>query len=253
MQNIKLQFNNQSSFNRIYDYLDQIALAPYPSVPQKCVKNIPAFPQIILNSIQPLVYEVNKEVKPIFNRSIQNLYYRIKQNNNYQLNLKPFTFKLIQNHSIRQSEKYRTITVNKDNSILIAACDEYIKKFEFKQDQLRRTKILSEHKDSVTTLNFMNKSNQFISESLDKQIIIWSTNHNNQWISSQKLRGHTDFIFCIVLNKNEDLIILGSCDKTIKSWYKQQQWLCSQTIIDHTYRVYGLILNEEEQIVILWI
>ncbi|CAD8155287.1 unnamed protein product [Paramecium pentaurelia] len=92
----------------------------------------------------------------------------------------------------------------------------------------------------------MNKSNQFISASHDKQIIIWSINHNNQWISSQKLNGHSDWIFCLVLNKNEDLIISGSDDKTIKFWQKKQQWLCSQTITDHTDIVCGLSLNEQQ-------
>ncbi|CAD8213064.1 unnamed protein product [Paramecium pentaurelia] len=97
----------------------------------------------------------------------------------------------------------------------------------------------------------MNKSNHFISGSQDNSIIIWSMNQNNQWINQQKLNGHCGTIFCLILNNNEDLIISGSSDKTIKFWIKQnQQWLCQQTITDHTSSVYGLSINQQQNKVI---
>ncbi|CAD8194006.1 unnamed protein product [Paramecium pentaurelia] len=167
----------------------------------------------------------------------------IKQDNNYQFNL-------IQNHSIQQNQRCNAIAFNKDNSIVLATCENDIKVFEFKQEQLRQTQILSEHKDFVTTLNFMKKSNQFISASFDKQILIWSMNHNNQWIRQQKLNGDSYSSCCLVLNKNEDLIILGCNDNTIKFWMKQNEWLCSQTFTDHTGNVCGLSLNDQQNKVI---
>ncbi|CAD8212575.1 unnamed protein product [Paramecium pentaurelia] len=42
--------------------------------------------------------------------------------------------------------------------------------------------------------NFMKKSNNFVSGSTDKSIIIWYMNQNNQWKCQQKLDGHSDAI-----------------------------------------------------------
>ncbi|CAD8190940.1 unnamed protein product [Paramecium pentaurelia] len=92
----------------------------------------------------------------------------------------------------------------------------------------------------------MMKSDHFISGSYDKLIIIWKRNQNNQWICQQKLNGHTNAIFCLVLNNNEDLIASGGQDNTINLWQKQNEWFCSQTIKDHTKRVLGLSFNEEQ-------
>ncbi|CAD8085150.1 unnamed protein product [Paramecium primaurelia] len=115
---------------------------------------------------------------------------------------------------------------------------------------LNQVQLLSEHGDRVVTLNFMKRSDQFISGSDDKQIIIWTRNQNNSWICSQKLNGHTNDIYCLIININEDLIVSGSNDQTIKFWQKQNEWLCSQTITDHTNYVYGLSQNEQQNRVI---
>ncbi|CAD8095063.1 unnamed protein product [Paramecium primaurelia] len=209
------------------------------SVPLSDFNKIPSFPQISLNSIQTLSNEIIKEIQPIFNNQLKQIKQQnnikdiIKQYNNYQFNL-------IQNHSIQQNQRCHAIAFNKDNSIVLATCENDIKVFEFKQEQLTLTQILSEHKDFVTTLNFMKKSNQFISVSFDKQILIWQ----------QKLNGDSYSSCCLVLNKNEDLIILGCCDNTIKFWIKQNEWLCSQTITDHTGNVCGLSLNDQQNKVI---
>ncbi|CAD8215278.1 unnamed protein product [Paramecium octaurelia] len=71
-------------------------------------------------------------------------------------------------------------------------------------------------------------------------------NSTSQWICSYKLNEHQNFIRCLILNNNEDLIISGSDDKTIKFWIKNNQWTCSQTINDHKSDVYGLSLNEKQ-------
>ncbi|CAD8159245.1 unnamed protein product [Paramecium pentaurelia] len=168
-----------------------------------------------------------------------------------QLILKPFTYNIIHNNSIKQNDWCYAIAINKDCSIVLAGCNSEIKVFEFKQEVLKKTQLLIEHQDDVNTLNFMNKSNHFISGSDDKSIIIWSMNQRNQWICQQKLNGHNNSIYCLVLNNNtEDLIISGSRDKTIKFWKKQNQWLCQQTITDHTNNVLGLSLNQQQNKVI---
>ncbi|CAD8194501.1 unnamed protein product [Paramecium pentaurelia] len=168
-----------------------------------------------------------------------------------QLILKPFTYNIIHNNSIKQHQPCYAIAINKDCSIVIAGCEKQIKVFQFKQEMLKQTQLLTEHQNVVNTLNFMNKSNHFISESDDNSIIIWSMNQNNQWICQQKLNGHNNSIYCLVYNNNtEDLIISGSSDRTIKFWKKQNQWLCQQTITDHTSCVLGLSLNQQQNKVI---
>ncbi|CAD8215490.1 unnamed protein product [Paramecium octaurelia] len=262
MQDIKLLCIHQSSFTRIDAFLDQLPLVPNPPVPHKIVNNTPKLQQIQQPLIQTITNQIIEEVQPIFNiiinTQIQQEQLNLvqleqsnkQQDNHHQSNLKPFKYHLIQNHSIKQNEKCRAIAFNKDNSIVLATCDKQIKVFEFKEEVLRQTQILSGHQDNVTTLNFMKKSIQFISASLDNSIIIWLMNIDNQWITSYKLSGHSDWIFCLVLNNNEDLIISGSRDHTIKFWVKQNEWICSQTITDHKSQVLGLSLNEQQNQVI---
>ncbi|CAD8163695.1 unnamed protein product [Paramecium octaurelia] len=160
-----------------------------------------------------------------------------------------FQYEQLQN-SIKQQEPCVAIATNSDCSIVVAGCKTEIKVFEFKQDILTQAQLLSEHTKGVCTLNFMKKSNQFISGSDDNLIIIWSMNQSNQWVCQQKLNEHTKGIYCLVLNNNEDLIISGSCDKTIKFWMNKNGWLCQQTITDHTGTIYGLSLNQQQNKVI---
>ncbi|CAK80215.1 unnamed protein product (macronuclear) [Paramecium tetraurelia] len=94
----------------------------------------------------------------------------------------------------------------------------------------------------------MNKSNQFISGSVDNLIMIWKGDENDSWIYKQKINGHTNKILCLVINDDDDLIVSGSSDKTIKLWQESNEWLCSQTITDHTSIVYGLSFNEQQRI-----
>ncbi|CAD8121871.1 unnamed protein product [Paramecium sonneborni] len=76
--------------------------------------------------------------------------------------IKKFTYNLIQNNSIKQTQGCGAIAFNNDNSIILAGCNKQIKVFEFKQEQLKQTQLLSEHSSSVDTLNFINQSSQFI-------------------------------------------------------------------------------------------
>ncbi|CAD8085149.1 unnamed protein product [Paramecium primaurelia] len=204
-----------------------------------------------------------KEAQTKWQDQIQEKDYQIQQLNNNsqtiqqsstfisnQSNLKPFTYQLIQQNQIKQDQYCIAIAVNKDCSIVVAGCNKQIKVFEFQQGMLNQVQLLSEHGSTVVTLNFMKRSDQFISGSLDKQIIIWTRNQNNSWICSQKLNGHKGFIRCLIINNNEDLIVSGSYDKTIKFWQKQNEWLCSQTITDHTNIIWGLSQNEQQNRVI---
>ncbi|CAD8197699.1 unnamed protein product [Paramecium octaurelia] len=251
----------ETSFNKIYSYLDSLLnntsdllniktfenqpCAPNFDLPKAKFENT-NFSQQLCQDVQPLIKhnlsnqiilkdqslnetQTNKEIQSLTNKS----------------NMKPFIYQLISQYSIKQFEWCCAITINKDCTTLLAGCDKQIKVYEFKQGMAKQTQILSEHKSRVYTLNFMKKSNQFISGSCDKSIIIWQQNQNNQWISQYILNGHTNIVYCLILNNNEDLIVSGSDDKSIKFWMKNNQWMCQQTITDHTNEIFGLSFNQQ--------
>ncbi|CAD8118187.1 unnamed protein product [Paramecium primaurelia] len=162
-------------------------------------------------------------------------------------NLKQFTYDLIKESSIKQDQTCCAMAFNKDKSIVAVGCDQQIKIFEFKQGIMEQIQLLNKHENNISTLNFMKKTNQLISGShKDGQIIIWLMNQKNQWTCSQILNGHSKGITCLIFNNNEDLIISGSFDKTIKFWVKQIEWISQQTITDHEKDVYALSLNEKQ-------
>ncbi|CAD8213469.1 unnamed protein product [Paramecium pentaurelia] len=162
-----------------------------------------------------------------------------------------FIYEKINNHSIKQDNYCYAIAINNDFSIVIVGCKKEIIVYQLKQDKLEQTQNLKEHQGDVNALNFMKKSNQFKSGSDDNNIFLWSMNQSNKWILLQKLIGHNDWIFCQILNDNEDLIISGGQDKTIKFWtQKQNKWLCQQTITDHTGYVWTLSINQQQNQVI---
>ncbi|CAD8173409.1 unnamed protein product [Paramecium pentaurelia] len=92
----------------------------------------------------------------------------------------------------------------------------------------------------------MSNNNNFVSGSHDNSIIIWQVIGDKQWDCQQKLDGHQNYIFCLLLNNFDDLIISGSHDTKIKFWIKKDKWQCQQTITDHTNSVYSLSLNEQQ-------
>ncbi|CAD8214490.1 unnamed protein product [Paramecium octaurelia] len=254
-----------SSFSRIDAFLDQVIVVPQLSVAHKHVNYV--LPVVQLQPfIQTLANSIIQQVKPIINQTIHQ---QIKQNqlqltqsqskqiqqqdqqqHSITNNLNPFTYNLLYNNSIQQNEYCCAIAINKDNTIVLAGCENKIKVFEFKQEQLKQTQLLSEHQNTIITLNFMKKQNQFISGDVGGLIITWSMNQNSQWIFQQQLKEHSKCINCLVINNNEDLMISGSEDNKIKFWQKQNQWLCSQTITDHTHYVFGLSLNDSQNRVI---
>ncbi|CAD8197250.1 unnamed protein product [Paramecium pentaurelia] len=193
--------------------------------------------------------EIAKKIKNITNLQEKDNFQILQQNQEKQILVqqKHFnTFELMYQNSIKQEEQCCAIAFNTDNSIVIAGSKNNIKVFQHIKGRLNQISLLSEHKDTVLTLNFMNYSNNFVSGSNDQQIIIWQMVKQNKWKCQQKLNGHTNAIFCLLLNYSDDLIISGGLDNTIKFWMKQNRWVCYQNLTDHTHTVYSLSLNEEQ-------
>ncbi|CAD8157741.1 unnamed protein product [Paramecium pentaurelia] len=157
---------------------------------------------------------------------------------------------------IQQKEQCNSLTFNQDASILLAGCNNQIKVFFFKREELKLINKLCSHKSNLITLNYMKNSQNFVSGSRDDTIIIWSINLiskslilNKLYINSQGEKG----VLCLIINKNEDLIISGYQDSTIKFWKKvfnTQQWMCCQIIRDHFWEVFALSLNEDQNKII---
>ncbi|CAD8094310.1 unnamed protein product [Paramecium primaurelia] len=188
-----------------------------------------------LNQIGKIESEVSKN-----NYLIQQEEQPIKKINNTN-----FTYNLMKESSIKEEQSCRAMVFNQNCSIILVGCNQYIYVFEFRQGIMKQNQILTEHENNVITLNFMKKSNQFISGSEgDGLIIIWQLNSNNEWILQQRLKEHSQGIRCLILNENEDLFVSGGLDNKIIFWAKQNQWIVQQIIQKQC--VYALSLNEQQ-------
>ncbi|CAD8209827.1 unnamed protein product [Paramecium octaurelia] len=137
-----------------------------------------------------------------------------------------FILKKLDDFSIKEYKECCVMAFNKDCSIVLVGCREEIRVYAFQKGFMNQIqKISNKHTNNVWTLNFMKKSNKFISGSYDNTIIIWMSNKNNQYICQQKLENHLSNVYCVVLNTNEDLIVSGSDDKTIRFWIEKDKWI----------------------------
>ncbi|CAD8189365.1 unnamed protein product [Paramecium pentaurelia] len=119
-------------------------------------------------------------------------------------NLRPFTFELMNQNTIKQEVGCYAIAINNDNSIVLAGCA-----LKLSLTRCFNTKLYEEI----------------------KSFCIWK---------------YRQTIGSLLLNNNENFIISGSYDSSIKFWNKQNGWLCQQTIKDHTNYVYSLSLIEKQ-------
>ncbi|CAK62876.1 unnamed protein product (macronuclear) [Paramecium tetraurelia] len=155
-------------------------------------------------------------------------------------------FKLLKDNCIKQDKRCYAIAFNSDGQFVVLGCREIIKVFEHDKGKLNQIQLLIEHKSDISILNFMKKTNHFLSGSKDEIIIIWQQYQDKQWNCVQKLEAHRDWIFCIVINKDDNLIISCSADTTIKFWKKYNGFSCQQVITEHQSEVVSLSLNQKE-------
>ncbi|CAD8057977.1 unnamed protein product [Paramecium sonneborni] len=240
IQECKLSF--ECIINKLQIYLniniEKLGLSQF----DKLITNLCQIEKIELGYFKE-IKQLLEQIKSITFKIFNNIKVQEEKNiNQTQIQINP-TFEIITKQ--KYNEGCRAIAFNKDDSIVVAGCDKKIKVFENKQGYLNQLQILSEHKDNVVTLNFMMKSDHFVSGSYSSEIIIWYLNQENQWACKQNLNGHSNAIYCVLLNSNEDQIISGSKDTTIKFWVKQKNWQCEETIEDINHQIYSLSLNEK--------
>ncbi|CAD8215221.1 unnamed protein product [Paramecium octaurelia] len=196
---------------------------------EECEKLLFRLLNQLIEQVKQIVIEILKTLKrqtnlnEINNSSISRIDQLIleqpKHLQKLKSNLNHITYEFLNKNSIEQQEYCYGIAFNQDCSIA-------------------QMQLLNQHQDCVTTLNFMKKSNQLISGDLVGSILIWSINHNNQWICPQQLEEHNDRVNCLIVNNNEDIIISILDQKN--------EWTCQQTITHHKRGFYQLSLNDKQ-------
>ncbi|CAD8081465.1 unnamed protein product [Paramecium primaurelia] len=87
----------------------------------------------------------------------------------------------------------------------------------------------------------------------DTTIRCWKQQDSSDWISSQPYKQHTDFVICLLLNSNEDLLFSGSDDKLIKVWkvdFDQNILTYIYSLYQHYKEVFALSLNQSETLLV---
>ncbi|CAD8211471.1 unnamed protein product [Paramecium pentaurelia] len=223
-----------SSFYKIMNFIDQVFIIDSPvsqiNHPKSKIQ-LSKFDQFHFIDQQEYISDIVQEVKSLINYNIKDqvqiqsqqqqknqqllinsqqqlllFQQQNEQKSQSQVNLKPFSYEIIQASSIKQQEYCYAVAINKDCSFVAAVCNKLIQIYDFKQGMIKQNQVLNQHQSDVTTLNFMKQSNQLISGD-HGSILIWTYNNDNSWICSQNIKCHSGYIRCIILNNNEDLFI----------------------------------------------
>ncbi|CAD8214009.1 unnamed protein product [Paramecium pentaurelia] len=171
-----------------------------------------------------------------------------KQENSDQMKA---IYQLQQHLSINQIENCYSIDFSKDCNTIAVGELQIIKVYWFTLEKIKLINTLLGHRNEISMLRFMLKSNNLVSTSLDGSISIWSQCLLAKPLKSYKLLNHQKGIICYTINSDESLFITGSYDSTMNVWIKKyNQWICKQKLTDHTSAVYGISMNENQNTVI---
>ncbi|CAD8214733.1 unnamed protein product [Paramecium octaurelia] len=208
--------------------------------------------QEIINKNEEKAEISRRETQSVLKQQVLTQQVRQQQVIQSQEQKKVVKYQLLQQCSIKQVEICYALSINKDSSLVIAACRKRILIFQLNNGQLIIIQTIhNQHTGDVYCLTFFKKSNSFLSGSYDQSIKIWERKTRTlQWTCQQNLDLHTSSIFCLIYSRKEDLIISGSADNTIIFWGLDKQWMRKQVIKDHTNTVYGLSLNESSNILV---
>ncbi|CAD8209028.1 unnamed protein product [Paramecium octaurelia] len=175
----------------------------------------------------------------------------IRSKSKQQQDHSSFRYQLLDQTNYKHPDDCCAISINPNNNLMICSAYESIKVLYFKTGSLKYLQQINKHHENITTLNFFHRKMNFVSSSCDTSIIIWSSSLISSPKYITKLNGHSDQINSVVVahNHQDDLIISGSFDQTIKFWSPTcslpSSWSCIQTIHEHTSLIYGLSINED--------
>ncbi|CAD8069657.1 unnamed protein product [Paramecium sonneborni] len=184
----------------------------------------------------------------------------------HQSSQKPFTYQHMEQYSVQQNERCLAIAINKDCSNLLAGCNSQIKVFEFKQGILKQFKYqvtikqsqfisasddnsiiiwknnfnnkwiqqqrLEGHGSGISCLIVNNNENIIISGSQDNTIQFWIK--KNEWLWNQTITDHTDWIYGLSFNQQQNKVKSCGSDKKIliiQQSLQNKEWSVTQEII----------------------
>ncbi|CAK68624.1 unnamed protein product (macronuclear) [Paramecium tetraurelia] len=191
-----------------------------------------------------IVFYDEKSISSIFksNRRMQSI-----QNQKQSIKL------ILKDEQIKQYDTCYSMTFNAKGSIMVSSCLLTIKVWNFNQGSLKFIQNLQSHRDIVTCLLFSKKTLFFISGSCDKTIRCWKCSNQNEWKSSNPYQLETDFVQCMIMNKNETLLFTAGNKGSISIWrinfdYNSLAFL--QNLHFNSSNIYSISLNEQENILI---
>ncbi|CAD8157749.1 unnamed protein product [Paramecium pentaurelia] len=152
------------------------------------------------------------------------------------------------NKEIKQNKNCYAIAFNQNGQIMASGCGKDIKLWNFNNGKLKEIQTLSSHKQDVSCLIFSKLSDNFVSGSFDSTIKIWKQFKGQEWKSLQSKEDYNP-IFCLILQKNEKVLISGSEYYSINVWdidFELNRLNLSYSLIKHTQSVCSLSLNESE-------
>ncbi|CAD8090419.1 unnamed protein product [Paramecium sonneborni] len=162
----------------------------------------------------------------------------LKNQSNYQ------TYQVLNSQQIKKG--CFEIAINIQQSLLLMASRYEIQIAFFKFGKFKQFQVIKQEKQFSSILYFHIRKSNFITNDGVSSLKIWSSNLLASIKFIQKLRGHKSSINCLLLNSEEDIVITGSNDYTIRSWkQKNEQWSSSQIIFCHNSFVYGLSINKQ--------
>ncbi|CAK84185.1 unnamed protein product (macronuclear) [Paramecium tetraurelia] len=106
--------------------------------------------------------------------------------------------------------------------------------------------ILIGHDDWITALAIGNQD-QLIASASNQEILIWSYKQDH-YAKVQKLLGHTDSIYSLGFLSQQEYLISGSFDKTVRLWEgkDKQQWNFKQQFYYHSDKVQSIACSNNK-------
>ncbi|CAK67610.1 unnamed protein product (macronuclear) [Paramecium tetraurelia] len=163
---------------------------------------------------------------------------------NQQTDLKRFSYKQVENESVRQYEFCYSIDINQENTLLIASAKAKINVYIFKIGNIKLLAKLGGDKSYIKHLKFLNKSQYFLSGSLHGFIIVWSKSllANPKYI--QKIKTHQSQIVALILHPIIENQFISASSGLIQffQYSNHRQWF-SVDRISEIDQILGISIN----------
>ncbi|CAD8197701.1 unnamed protein product [Paramecium octaurelia] len=154
--------------------------------------------------------------------------------------------------SNKQSSKCNAIVFDSTGSIMISCDKEQIKIWNLDQGRFTKQSSYTAHKSDVTCLEYSKNNNNFISGSLDKKIICWKQINQKEWKFSEPYECENK-IYCFILNKQEDQLILGGVNLQIQIWqvdFIKNEMSFLYSLDKHGNSIFSLSFNQYETVLV---